>query len=80
MRNTDSGHEAGGADRSRPLANLDDVRSLVREKFNPFCRGDIPGDDVQIGIGVADQLDRLADALGVTVGRGDGDDVCSALD
>ena len=80
LRDTDTGHDAGGADRTGPLSDLDDAGTAVGEKFNPRGACDITCNDRKLGESVAEHPDRVADTLGVTMGGGDRHHVEASVD
>ena len=53
LGNADTGDDAGGANRTRALADLDRIGSGVGEKFHARAARDIAGDDREILKGAA---------------------------
>src|SRR6185369_5742010 len=66
---------AGGADRTRPDADLDGVGASLDEGPRPCRRRDIAGDDLGVIGEAANAPHRVDDAGGMTVRRVDDEDV-----
>ena len=82
LRDADAGHDAGGADRARPDADLDGVGPGVDEGLGAGAGGDVAADDLHVpGGGVLlDPLDHLEQEAGVAVRGVDDEHVDPGLD
>ncbi|MDT4878767.1 hypothetical protein FQZ97_1143900 [compost metagenome] len=80
MRNTDTGNDAGGADRARTDADLDGIRARVDQCAGGFGGGHIAGDDAG-GIALAlDAFHGLGDAHRMAVSGVDDEEIHAGLD
>src|SRR5690606_38331777 len=80
LRHADAGHDAGGADRARPDADLDAVGARIDQGARPFRGGDISGDDAHRGGQGFHLADRVEDALRMAVRRIDDHEVDAGVD
>ncbi len=64
----------GGADRSRPDADLDDVGAGDDERFRHVAGDDVAGHDAGLGMVVADALDDVEELLRISVGDVEADE------
>ena len=79
LGNPHAGHDARGADGAGALADLDGVRTAIREIIHARRAGDIAGDDGQLGKRVAQDPHHVAHALAVAVRGGDGHGIHAAF-
>lgn len=75
LGDADAGDDAGGADGAWPLADFDGIGPAFGEVLEPFGGSDISGDEGEVGKFGAEELEDLADAAGVAVGGGNGEDI-----
>jgi len=79
LRHPDPRHHAGGADGTRPDADLDGVDAGLDERLRGVRGGDVAGHQLEPGKGRLDARDRLQHPLGVAVRRVDDDHVHARL-
>jgi hypothetical protein len=75
LRNSDSGHDPGGADRTGPHSDLDNVRSGIDQSLSTLAGGNIAGYDRYIRIVAFDSPDRFHDVQRISVGRIDHEEI-----
>src|SRR5579884_1003286 len=66
LRHAHAGHDAGYTDGTRAHSHLDGIRSSIDQIAGSFGRGDIPGDEISVGEGVAQVSGGVKRVQGVT--------------
>ena len=80
LRDADAGDDARRADGAGALADLDGIGAGRGEEFDAFAAGDVAGDEGDALVGLAENAERVADALGVAVGGRDREGVRAFVD